>query len=481
MAGTLTTNNPQGLGYQQGYFSGPVGTPIDQDFFDLAFAGRINENKIYKEAYYCNIVGDCTMSTWLEEFGGVEYSCYPEYTLLEYTSVRHQIRAAANTTIPAAPATGTITLSAKDHFVSGAYVLPQVGNTIVLTPSGQLAEVTLVTHATANDTVITVRQRGTAGAQNVLLGDEMLVLAGRELDDCECPEGQFNLRDLPTEIDLNMANIALKGELCGDALEKCQWLKIPFLDEAGNPIDEKGKWYTEAQRDMFRDLEHRKHYEILLNPNFGLVTQLRARGIKFNPTSSTEITTDDVRDWKQELDKAGITQKEFAIFAGREIYSQFQRMLLEAGVVQLDTTLQPLGDCKWLNMEWCGIKVEGLILHIFEDCSFSNGKALGSQGMIFPNSAIIVPMGNRQNEPSRSINERREYRYGSSTEKMFNIVYFQSINGRKYDMFVDSNGILNGPNGRNTFGTGCRQHEWSANSRLTLEAYCLSSWGYIGL
>jgi len=83
MAAIITTNNPNGLGYQQGYFSGTVGTPVAQDFFDAAFAGRIHTDKIYKETYNCNIIEQCTMSTWLEDFMNFETDCYPAYSLIE--------------------------------------------------------------------------------------------------------------------------------------------------------------------------------------------------------------------------------------------------------------------------------------------------------------------------------------------------------------------------------------------------------------
>lgn len=483
MPGTISTVDSNGLGYQTGYFAGPVGTPIDQNFFDAAFAGHINTNKIYKEVYNCDIVGSCSMSTWLEEFGGVSYDCHKSYTNLEYHGFRHQIRAAAGTTIPAYPATGTITLSSKDHFVSGAYVLPQEGNSIATAPSGVLVDVTAVTHATANDTVITVRQRaGTTGSIVIPSGSEMLVLQGAILTDCACPTGQFNFRDLPLEIDLSMIDIAVKGELCGDAIEQCQWLKIPFLDQNGNEIPEKSPWFTTAQQDMYRDLEMRKHYERLLNPTFGIVPNLRARGIKFSPASTSEITTDDIRDWKQALNLAGIAGLEYAVFAGREIYSQFQRMLLAAGVVKLDNSIQPLNDCKWINMEYCGIKVEGMTLHIYDECTFGNGKLLGAVGMNFPASAIFVPMGDRPRDPQRSTPPSTRMTMGNGyNTKMFETVYFQSIQGRRYDMYTDSNGFLNGPNGRNSFGTGCKNHEWTAESIFTLESYCMNAWGYIGL
>jgi hypothetical protein len=482
MAATITTNGNGGdLGYQTGYFSGPVGQPVDQTFFNNAFAGHINTNKIYKEVYNCNIIGDCTMSTWLEEFGGVEYDCHPAYTNLEYNGYRRQIKAAAGSTIPSWPATGTITLSSKDHFVSGQFVLPQVGQTIVLTPSGMLANITAVTHATANNTVLTVQQDSkTAAPQVVASGDEMLVLAGSVLTDCACPTGQFNFRDMPLEIDLAMKDIAVKGSLCGDALEKCQFLKIPFLDESGNVMSDSSPWWTPEQADMYKDLERRKHYEKLLNSNFGIVPNLRARGIKFSPASTTEITIQDMRDLKSQLDLAGIAGREYAIFAGRVIFSQLQVLAAAAGVTQrLTFTDQPMSNCKWINMEYCGFKVEGLTLHVYDECSFSSGKELGSIGMNFPASAIFVPLGDRPQDATRSVSPLG--RNGYSNNKMFETVYFQSIQGRRYDMYTDSNGFLNGPNGRNTFGTGCKTHEWSAETRFLLETYCMNSWMYIGL
>lgn len=479
MAGTIITNDPNGLGYQTGYFAGPAGAPVDQTFFNQAFAGHINTNKIYKEAYNCNIIQESTMSTWLEEFGGVEYDCHPAYTMLEYNGYRYQIKESVGVTIPAYPSTGNITLSNKDHFVSGQYVLPQLGNSIATAPSGVLVDVISITHATAYSTILTVKQRiGTTGTIVIPVNSEMLVLQGSILTDCVCPTGQFNFRDLPIERDVAMIDIAVKGSLCGDALEKCQFLKIPFYDENGKELSNKSPWYTAAQQDMYRDLEMRKHYEKLLNPNFGVIPTLRARGTKFVPTLSTAITTDDIRDWKTQLDINGIAAREFAVFCGRDIFSQFQRMLLTAGVVQLNYLERPLMDCGWINMEYCGIQVEGLTLHIYDEISFSNGKRLGALGMNFPSSAIFVPMNNRPVDTERSSSSMGRNGY---TEKMFTTVYFESINGRKYDIYTDSNGFLNGQGGRNTFGTGCKTHEWSAESRFLLEMHCPNSWGYIGL
>jgi len=478
MAGTITTNNPNGLTPQTGFFSAPVGTPINQSFFDAAFAGRINGNKIYKETYNCDIIGTCTMSTWLDEFMGYDTDCFPAYTLLERYSLRQQVKAKLTVTIPAYPATGLFTLSAQDHFVNGNYVLPQVGNSLVLAPNGNLADIITVTHATANDTVLTIRLRPSVVGTNVVnAGDTAYVLSGSTIEDCACPTGQFAVEDLPLEQDVKMIHFGDKGSLCGDAIYKCQYLKIPFTDDRGNVINE--AWWNEPLQDMYRRFEDRKHMETLFNDSFGIIPTLKARGIKFTPASTTEITTDDVRDWKQALNLAGIACMEYAVFAGREIFSQFQRMLLTAGVTQLLYEEKPMNDCAWINMEYCGIKVEGMTLHIYDECSFGNGHSLGAAGMVFPKSAIFVPMCNNPSPVKRTSITTTGLGYDV---KMFTRVYFQEQgNGRVWDALIDSNGYLNGASGRNTFGTGCKTHEWSIETRFLNEIHCPNSWGYIGL
>lgn len=421
------------------------------------------------------------MSTWLDEWGDNETDCHPAYTLLETYGRKHIIKIAEYFTLAAYPATTDVHLDDSSYYVGGKYILPQVGNTVVLTPIGVLAKVTAVNLASSGDAIITLQQRDTTGAtgtQAVQAGDELLVLAGATIEDCACPTGQFRFDDLPIEIDLAMDTFGDKGELCGDALLKCQWLKIPFTDECGNVIE---KWYTEALQNMYRDHEMRKHYERLLNPKWGLIPTLRARAMKWTPASANEITTDDVRAWKALLDENGVNCREFAIFAGGTLFSQWQRMLLAAGVVKLDTTIfQPNMDCKWINMQYCGIMVEGLTLHIYEECTFSNGKLLGSGSSKFPASAIVIPMCAAPSCSRSSDNIGREAPNGTNNRTL-TTVYFKDLTGRIHDNLQDSDGILNGPGGRNTFGAGCDNHVWTVKSRFLQEVHCANQWGYMGL
>lgn len=475
MAATFSTLDAKGLGYQTGLFSADPANPIDQIFFDAAFAGRINQNKIYKETYHCNIIGDCGMSQWLDEFMGYETDCHPEYTLLETYGEKNLIQIAANATVPQYPGTVALHLNVNSQYVNGQFILPQVGNTIVASPKGYLVKVTAISQASSTDVTVTVQQRdttGNTGAFNIVAGDTLLVLSGSLIDDCDCPTGQFAVPDLPVETDLRMITIGDKGSLCGDALNKCQWLKIPFTDECGNVLQQ--AWYTEALQTMYRRFEDRKYYERLLNPFFGMIPLLRARGIKWTPTSNSEFTVDDVREWKKQLDIYGIKCREFAIFAGRDNYSKWQKMLNAAGVTNLQYSERPLNDCAWINLNYCGIMVENLKLHIYEECSFSDGKKLGGPNMVFPDSAIIIPMCDR---PACSRSNNRNGSSGSDM-KMVSMVYFKSNDGRVWDNLTDSNGIL-GP--RNTFGTGCETHEWSIKTRFLQELHCMNWWGYMNL
>lgn len=463
MAATVTTNDPRGLNYQQGYFSGPSNVPVAQDYFNAAFAGRIHQDPIFKQAFNCDIVQQCNMSTWLDEFMGFETDCNPAYNLIESNGQYQQIRALSTSVIPANPGVGTIALDTNSQFVGGAYMLPAVGNTVVLPPTGELAEVTAVNLAT--HVISVVLRNASASAQTVTAQDVMLVLSGSFLADCACPTGQFRFDDLPLIWGLQMATVSDKGSLCGDALLKCQYLKIPFTDDCGNVIE---KWYTKALQDMYRNFETKKHFERLLNPIFGIIPAIKARGMKFTQADPNILTTDDVRAWKAQMDVNGISCRSFAIFAGGQSFSQWQRMLQTAGVVQLNYIDQPLHDCKWIDMNYCGLSVEGLTLHIYEECSFSNGKLLGGPHMVFPTSAIWVPLVDRQSN----------CRGGTDNNKMLTTVYFKSNDGRVWDNLTDSNGVLGT---RNTFGTGCETQEWSIKSRFLQEVHCANMWGYQGL
>lgn len=469
----MTTNNPQGMSYQTGFFSGPQGQALNQEFFDAAFAGHLNENKIYKQAYHCNIIQTSGMMQWLDEFMGYETDCFDAYSLIETYGYRNLIKVQANVHVDNYPNATVIELDPGAAFTSNAYLLPQVGNTLVL-PNGELLKVTALGTASTLDPKITVVSRNpNFTGYNLLANDELLVLSGSEINDCACPTGQFAVPDAPIVTDVAMITFGDKGEVCGKALHKCQWLKIPLYDECGNEV--KGLWYTEALAQMYQRFDKRKFYETLFNPSFGIIPQIKARGIKWTEATADTIVEEDFRTWKQELDKAGIGCREFAIFAGRSKFSQFQRAFKSIGVGVLQYSERPLSDCTWIDLQYCGIRVEGLTLHVYEEPMFSNGKELGTQSSVFPNSAIIIPMCNRPG-CNRS-NGRTDS--GGKDMKMLSRVYFRSqANGKVWDNVTDSNGVF-GP--RNTFGAGCEQHEWTIKTQFLNEVHCANWWGYMGL
>lgn len=228
-------------------------------------------------------------------------------------------------------------------------------------------------------------------------------------------------------------------------------------------------------------MEDRKTKETLFNDNFGIIPQVKALGLLFTPAATTEITLTDIRAWVAKLDLNGILCKEYAIFAGTNKYSQWMQMIEAAAITRLNFVEQPNADCKWLYLDWCGIKVEGLTLHIYKECSFSNGRELGGVSWTFPNSMLWVPMCSNNSAVSKTTTGNQTPRGSGYKNKMFTRVYFRSATtGEVFDMLTNSNGILNGPSGRNTFGTGCRNHEWTAETRFVNELHCIQAWGYTG-
>lgn len=469
----MSSNNPLSISPQTGFFSGPVGEALNQEFFNAAFAGHLNENKIYKQAYHCNIIQTSGMMEWLDQFMGFETDCFDAYTLIETYGFDRFIELEADVVVDNYPNLTTLELIPGNAYTGNAYLLPQVGNTIVL-PNGELVKVTSIGTASTLDPKIVVQPRNPNFTDYQLRdGDRLLVLSGSEIEDCDCPTGQFRVPDAPYEVDLNMIEFGDKGELCGKTLHKCQWLKIPLYDECGKEV--KGLWYTEALQDMYRSFEKRKFYETLFNPSFGIIPQIKARGIEWTLNDPTEITEEDFRTWKADLDEAGIGCREFAWFAGRNIFSMFQRFARTLGPQMLQYSERPMNDCTWIDLNYCGIRIENLTIHVYEEPMFSNGKELGGTNYVFPDSAIIIPMCARPgcNRTSTGHTE------GTSSQKMLSRVYFRSqANGKVWDTVTDSNGVL-GP--RNTFGAGCEQHEWTVKTKFLNEVHCPHWWGYIGL
>lgn len=88
-----------------------------------------------------------------------ETDCFDEITLLETNSLREQVKVKTGTTIPAYPATGILPFKLRSFNFGGQYVLPQAGNSLLLPPTeGKIVDIISIAHATANDTVLTVRR-----------------------------------------------------------------------------------------------------------------------------------------------------------------------------------------------------------------------------------------------------------------------------------------------------------------------------------
>lgn len=438
------------------------------NFFNSAFAGRLAADPYFKEAYYCDIIKEANFSAFLDEYTGYDTDCHANFSTIENNPYYDQVKITASpVVIGAYPAYTVLPLDATKSQFNGQFILPQTGNVIVAPPYGAFLLVTAVSPSTPS---VTVQQLAPTGsAFTIPASAEMKVLAGKYLADCACPSGQFRVPGMPIVANLVSKEFASdSGELCGDALYACQNLKIPFTRENGQITE---LWWNEPLAMMYRDHEKRKLYTRLLDPDWGLIPTLVARGGIFTTSYTTSVTIDDIYTWGTELTNAGISNKDYAIFAGRDLFVQFQRMLNMEGVDKIIYGI--FGDeCKWLNLNWCGLSVGGLNLYIYEEPWMSSSLALGGPGYNFRKAGIMVPLGDRQT------NLRPTERGGfNGSSKMLTTVYFQEANGgRVHDNLQDGNGIY-GP--RNTFGTGCDKQEWTVKSRFSQIVHCPQAWGLI--
>lgn len=453
---------------QQGQFK-PNSDTLNQAFFNAAFAGRLSANPVYKETYWCDIIGEMGLGVFLDEYTGYDTFCHPSFTNVEYNHLRDQTKISLQGIVPAYTSSpNTVTLSidtVTSQFVSGQFILPGVGDTMVAPPYGALLEVVAVNPG-ANPSV-TVRHRSTSGAAlTIPAGSELKVLSGKYLADCECPSGQFRVPDLPIVANLTMVNIAAdSGELCGDALNACQNLKLPFFDQENRTVSE--IWWNEPLKNMYTDHEKTKLYTRLLHPDWGLVPVLVARGGVYTSADSTRIEVDDIYAWGTAATQAGVQCKDYAIAAGRGLFVQFQRLAATLAVNQTLIGIFDASDsCKWINLNWCKFSVGGFNFHVFQDNWMSNGLGLGAAGFRFNQAGIMIPLCGRNTN----------FRAGESASKMLTTTYFKDTRGVVYDNLQDGNGIY-GP--RNTFGTGCDKQEWTVKSRFTQTVHCPQAWGLI--
>lgn len=458
---------------QQGVFS-PNGSPINQQFFNAAFAGRLSQNPILKETYW-NFVGNQGFETFINEYTGFDTFCHSGFSVVEYNTYYEQVKITnAPATVPAYSAgTNTVVVpidTTKSQFY-GNYILPQVGQTVVAPPYGALLEVVAVTAAGGTPTM-TLRHRSTTGAAiTIPAASEMKVLIGKYMGDCECPSGLLRVPDMPIVRPLTMKTIGTSsGIICGKALTECQNLYLPFEDENGN---ETQYWYSEPLQKMYRDFEETKVYDRFLDPDWGLVPTLISRGSIWTSASPTETTVDDIYAWGTALIDAGVTCKDYAIACGRDKFVQLQRLVNAEGV---DKTLIGIfdsnDDCKWLNLNWCRLSVGGLNLHIFEEPWMSNSLGIGGSKYNFRKAGIAIPLCNR----TTNLRDGEMAASGSTANKMLTTVYMKDNLGRVWDNLQDGNGLY-GP--KNNLGPGCDSQEWTVKTQFTQIIHNPQSWALV--
>lgn len=455
----------------KGQFSVPSNVVMNGAFLNATQAARYSGDPVFRKHYYCNLIQQCNFGNWLTENMGYAETCYKNYSLVrEYpTDNIVHLSNATPVVVPPSPGTAILPIANNSHYVAGNYVYPQVGDGLLLPPDGTIAIVVAV-NVGVNSTTLTVRLRNSTTSVTVPVNADIIVLPGKILADCECPSGRLRMENAPLEQAIQMATLAdASGQICGDALLACQNVKYAYsyMGADGCPVETE-QWYGGLLQKMYKDHEDSKMWQYLFDPTFGIITTLRTKSIRWNWADPTQVTVQDIADLKQGVMASGLGCYEFSFVLGPTAFASAQTLAnsLALGRVSYGA-FEPKDMCKWINLNFCTIAISGMIIHFYEECAFGDGKKLGASGFAYKNRGLGMPMCDKPSQCSRR---------GEGDNKLFTIVNFRDTMGRVNDNLTDSNGILNGPNGRNTFGTGCDFHEFSIKSTFSVEVSCPEAW-----
>ena len=461
---------PNGSMPVQPQFSLPTGVLLNGQFLRAAQASRYSNDPVIRKHYYCNLIKNHTFGVWLTENMGYAETCFENYNIVREYATDNLVKLsnAAPIVIPASPGTATLPISANSHYVNGNYVYPQVGDALLLPPNADIAIITAITPG-VNTTTMTVRLKASTVSVTVPALADIIVLTGKQVADCECPTGTARLENSPVEQQIKLLPIhEPSGRICGEALLACQNVKYKYgyMNESGEQVETE-LWYGGMLQKMYQDHEYTKMYSYLFDPSFGIIPTLRAKSIRWNWADRDVLTEQDIADLKRAVQASGLGCTEYTFVLGSLAYASAQTLANNLSLNRVSYGQFNPEDCKWINLQFCTMSISGMTIHFYEENSFSNGKMLGAAGFDYLRRGIGMPMCDKPTNLKR---------VGDNDTKLFTVVHFRDTLGRLHDGLTDSNGILNGPNGRNTFGTGCEFHEFSIKSKYAVEVSCPESW-----
>lgn len=459
-----------------GAFSAPNATEVTRQLLVSDYLlPYMSADPVIRKEYWCSVVGQCTFGTWLTENMGYGETCWDNYNIVHRYPADQIVKLGnvAPIVVPAYTAgtnTVVIPLPTGEHFISGKYSLPNVGDGLLLPPQGQLAIVTAVSKGTANSHTITIRQQiGGNVAITIPALAEVVVLGAQEIADCQCPSGQLNFEPDFVEQQIIMKKLfKATGDICDNAIEACFNQRLMFeRTNAKGEIEPVEWWFGGAVQTMYQNFEKAKDMYFLFDNSWGIIPTLKAKSIRWNWADATELAEADLQDLKDALIASGAMIMEHSLFLGSDAFVSAQKLAHELGKGFISGGCFNPEDCKWINLNYCAIYYYGIRLHIYEDCAFSHPQMLGAAGFDWKNKGIGVPMGNK---PGGCV------RIGERDDKMFNVIYKKdSHSGRVHNMLMDSNGYLPGSN-KNTYGTGCFKQSYSVESKFAVEVVNPQHW-----
>lgn len=457
-------------------FSANAADIINIGFLKLNQANRFSADPTIRESIMHNVYEPSGILSWMEENMGYKLSCYKTYQLAHYFPSKRYINLAnaAAIVVPAAISTVNITWPVAETTGPGLFLLPQIGGAVITAPDGNMLYITNIVPAGGTFTV-TLQNRNHA-TFTIPINSDVVILSGKELAECECPNGTTIFSNTPLLETITLINLANKSnQICGDALLACQNMIFEYQSTDENGCLKTYQWfYDAAYKSMVAEHRRTKKMDILSHPVFGIIPKIRKYGIKWTWADPTNVTLLDLEDFALFLANNSISANSFSFFCEMRAFASFQKLARTEGTNRILFGSFNPGDCKVLDLQFCSISHMGIDFHFYREGVFNDKNYLGGAGFNFINKAIGIPMTDRTDRPDEGM-------CTPTNKKHITIVTFQDKNGNVWEEVVDSNGLLNtmGNNApsignnynRNTFGTGCKFHEYSIESDFSVEMH----------
>ena len=458
-------------------FVSNAGDLTNESFLDYIDTVRKTNDPVVRKTLVCNELGASSFCNFLEAYADVEYSNLTTWQLLRYFQPDYKIVLSNTAAITIAPlATGVLPINT----LSGIYqngngnISAEIGESVLL-PNDYIAVITAKNTGVGSPSITILNKSSVTITLDPFA--EVILVPGKSLAGCECPQGKVRLMSEPMLEQIGMIKIGDAFKLCGDDLEEKKMRKFTYkvFDKDGIAQDVT-TYVSEALIEKLKAFELGKILKMYFGVDAatgykGIIPQLKDKAIRWDWADPNVLTDLDLDVLSDELNEKGFDCREFSFTLGQRKYDAVQKYIQTKAVGKVSFgCFSPEDLCRTLSLDFCCIERNGLKLCFMLEKCFSNGKLLGAKAFKFPYRGLGMPMENREKRGTDRDLENDNY-------KAISFVYFRSVQGTTYDLDIESSG----KHGKiKNHEAGCTDTKYSMVSRFAVEVHCPYCWILLG-